>query len=553
VSPKQANRRIRLLLLAFSLAFAGLFGRAVWLQGIKAHSLERLAATQNTVTVSVPAGRGAILDRQGVALAMGTQATTVYADPLRIRRPWAVALAAGRALGADPDTLTRELSDRTRRFVYVDRQADPSGAQALRAQHLPGLGFYPEERRSYPQHGIGSHVVGYAGVDNNGLAGLERRYDHALAGRPGSQTIVRDPTGRAVDVVRSVTPSEGRDVHLALDRIVQENLQEVLGRTALRWRAKGATGIVLDTRSGGILGMAVVPPFDANGFSETSADVTRNRAVTDTYEPGSTFKVVAVTGALSEGIVTPDSPFVLQPEIRVADRVIHEDDRDEIKRMTVADIVAESSNVGAVTLAELLGRRRFAHWISRFGFGRRTGIDFPGETPGIVLPPSKWSGSSIGNLPIGHGIGVTPVQMAAAYGAVANGGIWMQPHLGTQVEGRPGIRPRRHRIMSARIAREMLDMLRGVVTRGSGEKAAVTGYQVAGKTGTAAKPDSEGYSHTKYVASFVGIVPATVPRFVILVAVDEPHGNYYGGTVAAPAFSEIAKFALQYFGVPPDA
>jgi cell division protein FtsI (penicillin-binding protein 3)/stage V sporulation protein D (sporulation-specific penicillin-binding protein) len=504
------------------------------------------------VTVELPAGRGAILDREGAALAMGTQATTVYADPLRIRRPWTVALAAGKALGADADALNRELSDRTTRFVYVERQADPDQARTLQEQHLPGLGFYPEEHREYPQHDIASHVLGYAGIDNEGLAGLERRYDHVLAGRRGSQTIVRDPAGRAVDVIRSVTPSEGRDVRLALDRIIQENLQDVLSRTVVRWRAQGATGIVLDPRTGGILGMAVVPRFDANDFGATSPDLTRNRAVTDTYEPGSTFKVVAITGALSEKIVTPESSFILEPEIEVADRVIHEDDRTEVKRMTVADIVAESSNVGAVTLAELLGRYRFAHWIKRFGFGRRTGVDFPGETPGIVVPPRKWSGSSIGNIPIGHGIGVTPVQMAAAYGAVANRGIWTRPHLAIQV-GPTAVRLRQHRIMKERIAREVLGMLRGVVTRGSGEQAAVPGYQVAGKTGTAAKPDGHGYSHSRYVASFVGIVPATKPRFVILVAVDEPHGNYYGGTVAAPAFAEIAKFDLQYFGVPPDA
>jgi cell division protein FtsI (penicillin-binding protein 3) len=552
VSPKQANRRIRLLLLVFAIAFAGLFGRAVWLQGIRAGTLERLADTQNQVTVELPAGRGAILDREGVPLALGTQATTVYADPLRIRRPWAVALGAGRALGVNPDVLTRELSDRTKRFVYIERQADPYRARALQARHLPGLGFYPEEHRDYPQHAIASHVVGYAGIDNEGLAGLERRYDHVLGGRPGTQTIVRDPAGRAVDVVHSVAPSEGRDIHVALDRILQENLQGVLRKTVLRWRARSATGIVLDPRNGSILAMAVAPVFDANDFSETNPDVTRNRAVTDTYEPGSTFKVVAITGALSEQIVTPESSFILQPEIRVADRVIHEDDRTETKRMTVADIVAESSNVGAVTLAELLGRYRFAHWIKRFGFGKRTGVDFPGETRGIVVPPDKWSGSSIGNIPIGHGIGVTPVQMAAAYGAVANGGIWTRPHLALRVADRL-VRPRRHRIMKAGIARQVLGMLRGVVTRGSGENAAVPGYQVAGKTGTAAKPDGHGYSHSRYVASFVGIVPASKPRFVILVAVDEPHGNYYGGTVAAPAFAEIAKFDLQYFGVPPDA
>jgi cell division protein FtsI/penicillin-binding protein 2 len=538
--------------LAFAVAFAALFGRAVWLQGIRAGTLERLAATQNRVTVELPAGRGAILDREGVPLAMGTQAMTVYADPLRIRKPWNVARAAGSTLGIDADALTRELSDRTKRFVYVERQADPTQARELEARHLPGLGFYPEEHRDYPQHAIGSHVVGYAGVDNEGLAGLEKRYNHVLSGQPGSQTIVRDPAGRAVDVIHSAAPSEGRDVHLALDRIIQENLEDVLRRTVARWRARSATGIVLDPRNGGVLGMAVVPRFDANGFGSTNPDVTRNRAVTDTYEPGSTFKVVAITGALSEKIVTPGSAFVLQPVIKVADRVIHEDDRTYVKRMTVADIVAESSNVGAITLAQLLGPYRLAQWITRFGFGKKTGIDFPGESQGIVLPPRKWSGSSIGNMPIGHGIGVTPVQMAAAYGAVANDGIWTRPHLALQVGGRL-VRPHRHRIMKPRIAREMLGMLRAVVTRGSGVKAAVPGYQVAGKTGTAAKPDAKGYSHSKYVASFVGIVPASKPRFVILVAVDEPHGNYYGGTVAAPAFSDIAKFDLQYFGVPPDA
>ena len=356
-----------------------------------------------------------------------------------------------------------------------------------------------------------------------------------------------------MDVVESVTPLEGRNVRLALDRFLQESLQDVLRKTATKWRASSATGIVLDARTGGILAMAVAPRFDANRFSETSVDLTRNRAITDTYEPGSTFKVVAVSGALAEGLVTPDTPFVLHPSIQVSDRVIHEDDREEIKLMSVSDIVTESSNVGAVTLAKLLGRSRFASWISRFGFGRRTGIDFPGETPGIVVPPSRWSGSSIATLPIGHGIGVTPVQMAAAYGAVANRGVWTQPHLAIKVEGRPAIRPRQHRIMSKRVAGQMLGMLRGVVTRGSGEKAAVAGYQVAGKTGTAAKPDEQGYSRERYVASFVGIVPASAPRVVVLVAVDEPRGNIYGGTVAAPAFAEIARFAMQYLGVPPDA
>jgi cell division protein FtsI/penicillin-binding protein 2 len=253
------------------------------------------------------------------------------------------------------------------------------------------------------------------------------------------------------------------------------------------------------------------------------------------------------------GIVTPEQSFYLGPSIDVADRTIHDDDRTESESMTVSDIVAYSSNVGAITLAQLVGEKRFARWIARFGFGHRTGIDFPGETPGIVVPQKEWSGSSIGNLPIGHGIGVTPVQMAAAYGAIANRGVWTQPHLVTRVDGRRVFRAKKRRIISPDVATQMLTMLRGVVERGSGEKARVAGYQVAGKTGTAAKPDDKGYSHSKYVASFVGIVPASKPRVVILVSVDEPHGNIYGGTVAAPAFAQIARFDMQYLGVPPDA
>ena len=552
MTPKLANRRIRLLLLVFAVALAGLFGRAFWLQGVQAGSLERLASTQHRATVSLPAGRGTIFDRAGVPLAMGTEATTVYADPRRIRNPWETALAAARALGVDPEKLNADLSDRSRHFVYVARQADRGDAAALRAQRLPGLGFYSEERRRYPQGPVAAHVVGYAGVDNAGLAGIERQYDGVLAGRPGSQTIVREPTGRAVGVVRSVAPRQGRDVRLTLDRLVQANAEGVLRQTVIHWQARAATAIVLDPRTGEVLAMANVPRFDANRFDETQADVTRNRAVTDTYEPGSTFKVVTVAAVLTRRLVTPATGFVLAPEIQVADRVISESTRDDTEFMRVADIVAESSNVGAITLARRLGPPLLDRWINRLGFGKRTGIDFPGETPGIVPPLASWSGSTIGTLPIGHGIGVTAVQMAAAYGAIANRGVWTQPRLVDRIDGAKPPRAIRRPVMPPHVARQLLAMLRGVVTRGSGKLAVVPGYRVAGKTGTAAKPEQRGYSRSRYVASFVGVVPASRPRFVILVTVDEPKGVIYGGDVAAPAFARIARFVLQYHGVRPD-
>jgi cell division protein FtsI/penicillin-binding protein 2 len=282
-------------------------------------------------------------------------------------------------------------------------------------------------------------------------------------------------------------------------------------------------------------------------------DDQRNRAVTDTYEPGSTFKLVTVAGALSTGIVTPRTTFTLPYEIQVADRKIHDAEPRGTETMSVATILSKSSNVGAITLAQLLGKNRLSSWISRFGFGHATGIDFPGESDGIVLPPEKWSGSTIGNVPIGQGIAVTPIQMASAYAAIANGGVWIRPHLVARVgNGLP--RPLvKRRVVNRWIARELSSMLQNVVLDGTGTLAQIPGYHVAGKTGTAAKPDAHGYSTTKYVASFVGFAPATRPRIVVLVAVDEPRGAIWGGVVAAPAFRQIAQQTLQYLGAPPDA
>ena len=282
----------------------------------------------------------------------------------------------------------------------------------------------------------------------------------------------------------------------------------------------------------------------------------RNRAVTDTYEPGSTFKLVTVAGALSEHLVTPSTSFILPYSIHVADRIIHDAEPRGTETMTVAQILARSSNVGAITLAERLGQHALAGWISRFGFGRRTGIDFPGESPGIALPEKDWSGSTIGNVPIGQGISVTPVQLASAYAAIANRGVWIRPHLIDHIGDGASVHAARRRIVSRGVARQLLLMLKNVVLDGTGALAAVPGYEVAGKTGTASKVDSDGtYSKSRYVASFVGVVPASRPRLVILVSVDEPRGAIWGGVVAAPAFSQIAKFDLQYLdgGITPDA
>ena len=532
-----------------------ILGRAAWLQSVRAQSLGKLASGQQQETVNLPAQRGTIFDRHGFQLAIGEQATTVYANPREVTQPEIVARAAGRELGLNPDDVYRAIADRSKGFVYVQRQADPKAAKRLQRMHLAGLGFYAEERRVYPQGRVGASLLGYAGVDNKGLAGLELSLDGLLAGRSGKQTVVKDPYGRAVDIVKTVPERDGKDVFLTVDHAIQANAQLELWRAVHEWQAKSATAIVMNPRTGAILAMAGAPGYDANSFPDASQELQRNKAITDTYEPGSTFKLVTVAGVLSDHLVTPQSEFTLEPEIKVADRIIHDaEDRDTVT-YSVDQILSHSSNVGAITLAELLTRqptRDVSWWISRFGFGHKTGIDFPGESAGIVLPPSEWTGATIGNVPIGHGIAVTPIQMASAYAAVANGGVMVQPHLVDRVghSGRPTWK--RRRIVSRHVAAQLTDMLRDVVIEGTGQKAGIPGYEVAGKTGTAAIPlPTGGYSSEKYVASFVGYVPASNPQLLVMVTVDEPQGAIFGGMVAAPVFQNIAKFDLQYLGVLP--
>ncbi len=551
---RQANRRIRLLLAVFVLLFAGTLARATWLQGVQAGTLGQMAQRQHRETITVPAGRGTIFDRTGVQLAIGEQTTTVYADPHQLTEPRRVAVAAQHLLGADANQLYPELMNKRRSFVYVARFAKPADAAAFMKKGFAGVNSYPEEKRTYPQGTVASQVVGFAGTDNKGLAGLEVEYDKRLSGRPGKQIVVRDPFGRAIDVISSTPEREGSDVFTTIDHNIQANAELVLRQTVAEWGARGATAVVLDPSTGAVLAMAQAPGFDANKASRTPFDVQRNRAVTDTYEPGSTFKLVTIAGALSNNLVTPGTTFRLPYSIPVADRIVHDAERRGTETLSVAQILSHSSNVGAVTIAEKLGPSQLMDWIGKFGFGQTTGLDFPGESPGQVLPLDHWSGSTIGNVPIGQGIAVTPIQMASAYAAIANGGVWVQPHLVERVGGGAPGHLKRHRVVSHAIDVELKAMLTNVVDEhgATGNAAQIPGYTVAGKTGTAQKPGPNGYTTGKYVASFVGMVPVSKPRFVVLVTVDEPHGAIFGGVVAAPAFKEIAKFDLQYEAVQPD-
>jgi cell division protein FtsI/penicillin-binding protein 2 len=550
---KVVNSRIRLLLLCILLAFGALLARASWIATVRASSLSSMAQVQTRAPITLPAGRGTIFDAMGTPLALGEQATTVYVDPAEVVNPLRESVRAGKILGVKPSVVYRALEQTGTHFVYVARKADPARAAKLARLKLPGFHFYAEERRTYPQHAVAAQVLGYAGLDNKGLAGLEGSLDSELTGTAGSQTIVRDPFGRAISIENVVPPKHGRAAFLTIDSKIQNNAEQVLRETVRHWGAKDATAIVLDPRSGRILAMAEAPGYDANNFSHAfSKNLTANRAVSDVYEPGSVFKVVTIAGALSEGLVTPRTEFTLPPTIQVADRTIHDAEERGTERMTVAQILQKSSNVGVDTIAiRLLGETRLKKWIKQFGFGQPTGIDFPGESPGLL--PSYWSGSTIGNVPIGQGISVTPIQLASVYGAIANKGVWVEPHLVDHVQGVQPPTPKTRRILSERVDRTLLQMLKGVVSdTGTAAGAAIPGYSVAGKTGTAQKPGPHGYEAGKYAATFVGMVPASSPRLVVMVTVDEPTRAIFGGVVAAPAFAQIASFDLQYLEVPPD-
>jgi cell division protein FtsI/penicillin-binding protein 2 len=438
--------------------------------------------------------------------------------------------------------------------VYLDRRVPT--ARALRAQRLglEGLEFMPEYSRQYPRAWMAAQLLGSVGGEGKGLSGLEYRFDRPLRGRDGERRLVRDALGDTIELREARRTVPGEQVRLTLDANIQDRTEEVLAEVGEEWKPKGATALVLDPRDGAILALANWPRVNANRLYDAPDYAMTNRATGATYEPGSTFKAFTVAGALEDGKVTPSTPFSLPPVLKVADREISDAHERGWETRDVAGIVKESSNVGAALIGRTLGARRFDEWVRRFGFGARTGVDLPGEESGIVLDYDEYSGSTAGNMAMGQGLAVTPMQMAAAYAAIANGGTLRAPHIVEAIGGREQRVPKGKRILSEQTASSMRRMLEGVLgPGGTATGAAIEGYELGGKTGTAEKPDeSGGYSKTKFVASFVGFAPATHPRLLVAVMVDEPQGDIYGGTVAGPAFKKITSFALTSLRIAPE-
>jgi cell division protein FtsI (penicillin-binding protein 3) len=549
------ERRIGLLFAVFlgMLALAGV--RASWLGVVKADTLRKAAATQQTAQVTVPARRGAITDRNGIELAVSQPATTVAATPYLIKDPQKIAAKLTKPLGVDEDKLLRSLTRRDTGFVYLARRVPAIKARRVERMKIEGLEFIPEARRTYPRDFLASQLLGNVGAEGTGLSGLEYSLDGLLRGRNGERRLVKDALGEAIELRETHKTKPGSNVTLTVDEAIQDKAEQVLAEVGETWRPRGATAIVMDPRDGALLALANWPRVDANNPGDAPDYARQNRAVASTYEPGSTFKAFTVAGALEEKEVTPETRFNLPPTIQLYDRVIGESHPRGAVTLNTREILEQSSNVGAIKIGLGLGRKRFDKWVRRFGFGTPTGTDLPGEEAGIVLPLSKYSGASMGNLPIGQGLAVTPMQMAVAYAAIANGGVLRPAHIVEKVDGKASPPRSGHRVISEANSASLRKMLEGVLgPGGTASGAKIDGYELAGKTGTAQKPDpvTGGYSPDKYVASFVGFAPARHPKLLVTVMVDEPQGDIYGGAVAAPAWKQITSFALNYLRIPPE-
>ncbi|MDP2711994.1 MAG: penicillin-binding protein 2, partial [Solirubrobacteraceae bacterium] len=548
------ERRVGLLFAIFLALLAIGASRATWLGAVRGPSLQAVASTQQVEELGVPARRGSIMDRNGIELAVSEPADDVAVTPYLVKQPLTVAKQLAPLLDMTQAEVFAKLSQKSG-FVYLARNLPGTESAKLKKLEIEGLQFIPSSRRAYPRKWLASQVLGWVGTDGDGLAGLEYARDSKLKGSDGKRRIVKDALGKPIVLQETERSKPGEDLRLTLDAELQGKVEDVLAQVGVAWRPKGATALVMDPYSNTVLALANWPRVDANDRAGAPDYAAQNRAVGFNHEPGSTFKAFTVAGALEEKVVTPTDVFNLPPTIDVADRTIGEAHERGTVDLSTSQILAQSSNVGTVRIGQRLTATKFDRWVRRFGFGKPTGIELPGEQSGQVLERSEYSGSSMGNLPIGQGESVTPIQLATAYSAIANGGILRTPRIIAEVGGEPTQTPRGERILDRETAAQLRTMLAGVVEAGgSASGAAIPGYMLAGKTGTANKIDRKTgeYSSSRYIASFVGFAPARKPKLLVTVMVDEPQGEIYGSAVAAPAFQEIMRFALPYLGVAPD-
>jgi cell division protein FtsI (penicillin-binding protein 3) len=556
------NRWTRIRIVTCGVVLGALFlaigKRAFNLQVGEAERLKVMAEEQYLREIELPPRRGRILDRNGAELASTADVDSVYCNPRRFTDVRDAARRLARVLGLEARELEKRLAQR-RYFAWIKRKVTPDEVAAVKAMHFPGVAFTREPRRFYANRTLAATVMGHAGSEGNGLDGVELALDAQLRGTTSSVQGIRDALGRDIAVEGTVEgPSTaGSDVVLTIDRYLTFVTEKALASAAIEHQAKGAVAVMMDPRTGEILAMASFPTYNPNDPASANETGARNRAITDTYEPGSTMKTFTIGAALEAGAVRPDDRFdCMMGKMMVGKFTIH--DTHPHGPLTVAEVFKFSSNIGATKIARRLGRDELADALARFGFGRPTGIELPGERAGIIRPVAKWGDIGFANVSFGHGLTVTPLQIIAGVSAIAGGGIYRTPHIVARVVHPDGtIEPARplpeRRVMAPATARTMLGIMRGVTeTGGTAKQAAIEGYTVAGKTGTAQKAANGHYDPSKYIASFVGVVPAEEPRLAIVVVLDEPQGAHLGGAVAAPVFKAIAEPALRYLHVPPN-
>jgi len=534
--------------------------RLVNLQVQQAAELTQRADRQHQKNVTLEGARGTIYDRNSKVLAMNVEVPSVFGVPTSLGDPRRTARNLSPILHVKATELEKKLKQE-KHFVWLARKLEPDQGRRLEQLSLDGVGVVMEGRRFYPKGPLLSHVLGFAGMDDRGLEGIELKYEQYLRGEKRNVVLQRDALGRAVfpKGLNEEGAAGGHSLTLTVDEVIQYIAEKELDEAVSRSNAKSGTIVVMDPKTGGVLAMAVSPRFDPNTVGALVPDRWRNRALTDTYEPGSTMKTVIAAAALEEKVMKPDSMIYGENgQMQVAKTVIH--DHEKMGWMTFAQMIQKSSNIGAAKVGMALGEWRVFDYLKEFGFGDKTGIDLPGETGGLLKGPREWGKRSLASISMGQEVGVTPLQMVTAISAIANGGVLMKPHLVSEIRNAKGqliaqtMPQARRRVISEDTARTLTHLLEGVVTNGTGGKAAIPGYRVAGKTGTAQKvdPRTGAYSSTLLVGSFLGYVPAEDPRLAMIVVIDEPHGEGWGGVVAAPVFRRVGEQVLNYLGVAVD-
>ena len=549
------DRRIAWLLVGF----AALLGLAVLRAGqlglLDASSLRQRAVSEHVVNQQLSAIRGSVVSSDGVTLAMSEAADDVIADPFLTSGAQAAGSARRLAplLGMSYAAVLTALTKPHTGYVVLEKQVPAMTAQRILNLGINGINLLPDVKRVYPMPWTASQVIGGVNASGAGDGGLEYRYNSVLAGHAGERRIVQDALGQSLSISDVRSMRAGKSLSLTLNSALQSYVEQVLAGVGQQYRPKSATAIVMNPDTGAILALANWPQVDANTPGSPSEQDWMDQAVGFSYEPGSTFKAITMSGAIQDGLVTPSTDIYVPSVLRIYNRTINDAEVHPSEMMSVAHILEVSSNIGAAEVGMKLGADRFNYWVRRFGFGSATGVDLPGEQTGIVPQPSQYSGVSLANLPFGQGLSVTPIQMATAYSAIANGGWLRAPHIVSAVGGKSVALPPAHRIISAGTAGELRDMLRGVFADGgTASGAAILGYDMAGKTGTANIAVNGQYSNTEFVASFIGMVPASNPKLVVGVVVNQPQGSIYGGSVAAPAFKKIVGWAVPYFGINPN-